>query len=434
MLRYYDSLDVKAAGFSFILMLAVYLGTMAPTVTMEQSGAMVVAADHLGIGKHPGFPVWHILGHFFIRAFSFVTHHGHPNPAWATNAMSAFFGAITCGFITLMVSRLTRGFFQPQDDHSIRPITTAAAIAAAMLFGFSPTMWSVSVITESHTLTNAYAAMLLAALLRWSHTRSERYDLLIAFLFGLAFSVSQMLWLFAPVVVFAAAKISWRKCAEMACAILATYASLIIFLRCDSFTLAGIFLSVCLLSAIVLLFFKPLRRSAAQYLLMIAGLLPLAYLPMAASFKPPMNMGQAYIWEGFVHVMGRGQYEYITPTNPFTDPDRLLAELSWLVDATAFQFMLPMALIGIVPLLLWITLKSGRKEFGLVLAALVSFAVFTAMGLDHPPTDIQTRILVVRMYLPVFLFWSICIGCGLVLLFDLTGRRRIWTHKREVQA
>jgi len=427
MLRYYDSLDVKAAGFSFTLMLVVYLGTMAPTVTLEQSGAMVAAADHLGVGKHPGFPVWHLLGHLFIRTFSFVTHHGHPNPAWATNAMSAFFGAVACGFITLIVSRLSRGFFLPQDESCIRPITTASAIAAALMFGFSPTMWSQSVITESHTLTNSYAAMLLAALLHWIHTRSERYDLMIAFLFGLAFSVSQLLWLYAPVVIFAAARISWRKCAELACAILATYVSLTVFLRCRSLTMAGVFISACLLVSIVLHFLKPSRRVALQYLLMMAGLLPIAYLPIAASFKPPMNMGQAYTWEGFVHVMGRGQYERITPTNPFTDPDRLLAELSWLIDATAFQFMLPMVLFGIVPLLLGITFKTGRKELGLVVTALASFALFTAMGLDHPPTDIQTRFLVVRMYLPVFLFWSICIGCGMVVLFDLAGQRLLWS-------
>lgn len=207
--RYYDAQDVKAATFTFILMLAVYIGTMAPTVTLEQSGAMVTAADHLGVGKHPGFPVWHILGHLFIRAFSIVTFHGHPNPAWATNVMSAFFGALACSIITLIVSRLSRGFFRPEDNASIRPITTASAIAAALLFGFSPTMWSQSVITETHSLTNAYAAMLLACLLHWNHTRRERFDLLIAFMFGLAFSVSQLLWLYAPVVMLAAVGIGW---------------------------------------------------------------------------------------------------------------------------------------------------------------------------------------------------------------------------------
>ena len=217
---YYSSYDVKAAVVAFAVMMVAYLGTMAPTVTLEQSGAMVVAADSAGIGKIPGFPIWHLLTHGFTWLFSSATYRGQPNPAFATNVMSVWFGALACGTIALLVSRLTRSMMPASREVSLRPITSAAAIASAVMFGFTPAMWSQSVITETHSLTNFYAAAFLAVLLYWVHTRCRHGDLVVAFLFGLALSVSQQLGLFAPVVLLAAAWCGRKHLVQMGVAML----------------------------------------------------------------------------------------------------------------------------------------------------------------------------------------------------------------------
>ena len=419
---YYSSYDVKAAVVAFAVMMVAYLGTMAPTVTLEQSGAMVVAADSAGIGKFPGFPIWHLLAHGFTWLFSSATYRGQPNPAFATNVMSVWFGALACGTVALLVSRLTRSMMPASREVSLRPITSAAAIASAMMFGFTPAMWSQSVITETHSLTNFYAAAFLAVLLYWVHTRCRHGDLVVAFLFGLALSVSQQLGLFAPVVLLAAAWCGRKHLVQMGVAML------IVGLFIWGVYRAAFFVSIWLVAAgggvfiAVGLLFRPTRRSTAIAVLFATALLPHAYIPIAAARNPPMNMGFAHTWEGFWHLVGRGQDERVIFVNPFREMKMLLSEIGWLVEAVGFQFMIPLVLLGFVPLLIGWMVRSGKKETSLVFAALISFAVITAMGLGFTPTDIQTRLLVVRVYIPVFLFWSISMGCGMVLLYELAGR------------
>ena len=56
--------------FSFvttlITSLAAYILTLAPTVTLEDSGELVVAADYLGVPHPPGYPIWTLLAWFFL--------------------------------------------------------------------------------------------------------------------------------------------------------------------------------------------------------------------------------------------------------------------------------------------------------------------------------------------------------------------------------
>jgi hypothetical protein len=50
-----------AAAVVFSVALAVYMATMAPTVTFVDSGALIVAAHTSGVAHPPGFPLWLIL-------------------------------------------------------------------------------------------------------------------------------------------------------------------------------------------------------------------------------------------------------------------------------------------------------------------------------------------------------------------------------------
>jgi Protein of unknown function (DUF2723) len=424
--RYYTPLDWTLAVIAFAIMFSVYFFTLAPTVTLEYSGALAVAADHQGVSKPPGFPVWHMIALGFTRVFSFVTYRGHPNPVWALNVMSAFFGALACGTVTLLVSRISRNFFRTDYQPSIRPVTIAASISASTIFGFSPVMWSQSVVAETHTLTNFYLAAFLAFLLQWTATQKKNHDLAVAFMFGLAFTVSQLLWLIAPVILLAAVMINRTLALQLLAAMLMFFASFCAIMSADSFAEAGIYLAVWVMIAMAL-FVPPItRRAAAQHLLMWVGMLPYAYVPVAASFSPPVNMGFGRTWEGFRHVVGRGQYERINPMNLFTDPDRFVREFVWIMQLTADQYMLPLAALGLVSLLLWPTIKSTRKEMALVTGTLLCFAVFTVVGLNAVPHDIQTTMLVTRNYIPVYMIWAMMTGCGFVLLHDLAGRRAIW--------
>jgi tetratricopeptide (TPR) repeat protein len=129
----------------FLVSLGVYTHTLAPSVTLEDSGELVVAADYLGVPHPPGYPIWSMLAWFFQWVLGFITFRGQPNPAWGVSFMSAFFGALACGLIGLLVSRsgqhLSRQFlrsreeFRPSWKPALAGLLVTMAVCALNAFG-----------------------------------------------------------------------------------------------------------------------------------------------------------------------------------------------------------------------------------------------------------------------------------------------------------
>ena len=84
---------------------AVYFYTLAPTLTLEDSGELAVASDYLGVPHPPGYPIWTLVTWFFQWIFHWVKYNGHPNPAWSVGLASAVAGAAACALLALLVSR-----------------------------------------------------------------------------------------------------------------------------------------------------------------------------------------------------------------------------------------------------------------------------------------------------------------------------------------
>src|SRR5207244_3785689 len=85
-----------------LVMLAGYLLTLAPDLTLEDSGELAVAAQYAGVPHAPGYPLWTIYGWLFTKLLPFS------NVAWRVAVSSAVAGALACGLIALLVSRGTR--------------------------------------------------------------------------------------------------------------------------------------------------------------------------------------------------------------------------------------------------------------------------------------------------------------------------------------
>jgi hypothetical protein len=88
-----------AAGLVFFVSLLAYLWTLAPTVTLVDSGEQIVAARFLGVAHPPGFPLYLILAHLF----SLIP---IGNIAFRINLASAFFAALASGMLTLITAEL----------------------------------------------------------------------------------------------------------------------------------------------------------------------------------------------------------------------------------------------------------------------------------------------------------------------------------------
>src|SRR5271154_1693756 len=79
--------DFIAAGLVFIVTLGVYIATLAPNVTLLDSGELITAAAKFGVGHPPGYPLWTLSGFLLTHLFPFG------NLAWKTNLLDAVLGA-----------------------------------------------------------------------------------------------------------------------------------------------------------------------------------------------------------------------------------------------------------------------------------------------------------------------------------------------------
>jgi len=420
--RTFGALDWKTAGLAALVAFVVFRATLAPTVTLEHSGALVVAADHLGVGRVPGYPVWTLLAKGFICLFPAAQYHGHPNPAWAVNWMSAVFGALACGLLAALTCRLARGGVAASDA-----LCAVSGLAAGWLFAFSPTTWSQAVVAETHTLTNFYFLVLLALALRWVELADRRSPYLLAFLAGFGLAVSPLLILFLPVLLLAAALVSFRDFARLAMAALLFCGFLFVEFKWGSLrpAIGGGVLGSVVACAGLLAVFRTTRPVAGLLLLLLAGLLPYVYLPLAAAHRPPMNWGQACTWEGFWHVVSRGQYEALAPLDPFAQPGTFLRDLAWYGRLLAAQFYPPLAALALVPVLA--LRRMGRRAqaaFLLVLVAWFCFAVVVLVG-ANPQRDVQNTWVARTVFLPSFALAALLIGAGWAILWNwIAGRAR----------
>ena len=102
---FFRKIDWGAFWTATLVSLAVYCYTLAPTVTLEDSGELVTGSAHLGVPHPPGYPLWTIITWLFTKVFAFVPYRGQPNPAWSVGLASAVFGALATGFTAILICR-----------------------------------------------------------------------------------------------------------------------------------------------------------------------------------------------------------------------------------------------------------------------------------------------------------------------------------------
>ncbi len=217
--RFFRRIDWMSFWTGTVLAFIVYFITAASTVTLEDSGELAVAGDHLGVPHPPGYPIWTMCAWVFARVFRFVTFRGQPNPAWAIGIMSGFFGALAAGLTAMLVTRTSWDVLQTQrpphddDDDDIddgcgdaregwlgRVVRTdtlcwVAGVAASLVFAFSPVMWSQATIVEVYTLNAFFLMLIFVMTYRWMNRPTNRLLWMTAFVFGLGLTNYQVLLL-----------------------------------------------------------------------------------------------------------------------------------------------------------------------------------------------------------------------------------------------
>ncbi len=420
--------DWRVAAVVFLVALGVYTATLAPTVTLEYSGQLVVAADYLGVARPPGYPVWTILAKSFSVLFSPVTLHGHRNPALGVNFMSALFGALACGTLSMLVSGIGRLILRrdnPSSPRFGRVAVAAASVSASLMFAFSSTLWSQSVVAETHTLTNFAILAFMALLFHWMALGPGHRGLeaVIAFLTGFGWSVSPMFPLMIPLVLLAAASVSRPTFLRFLAAAIAFLVSMLAEARlgAGSPAAAAIVSGGILAGLAACLCCRHTRGAAILWALMLLGLLPYLYLPLAAAQNPPMNMGYACTWQGFLHVLCRGQYEPFSPMSSLAEFGRFREMWAWLLHLSARQFPVPLLLVGMVPLAALPGLApAARRRLWFLLLGLLLFGPVVLIVVNTG-RDLQTAWYARTVYIPFFAIWAVLIGCGIAIALGALG-------------
>jgi len=207
------AVQLLCGGTVFLVALLLYSWTLAPTVTLTDSGELIVVARGLGIAHPPGVPLWIILAHLA----SLVP---LGNVAQRINFSSALFAALTCAMLTLVVAeviitasylaaakRRKRGTKKIEELGVTHPMVAAPALGAGLLLAFSRTLWSYATITEVYALNTLLILVICFLMLRWRRwivedrmhistvsnpgqvTRHDAFLYSAALIFGLALGV-----------------------------------------------------------------------------------------------------------------------------------------------------------------------------------------------------------------------------------------------------
>lgn len=206
---FFRRVDWSAFWVATLISMLVYFFTLGPSVTLEDSGELAVAGDHLGVPHPPGYPIWTICAYFFARLFSWVTYQGQPTPAWSISLMSAVFAALAAGLTAMLITRSASDMLRDaqsgsemRDDDHLNTLAWAGGVGGSLVFAFSPVMWSQATIVEVYTLNAFFLMWIFLLTYRWMRRPSDKILWLTAFVFGLGLTNYQVLLLAAvPLVV-----------------------------------------------------------------------------------------------------------------------------------------------------------------------------------------------------------------------------------------
>ncbi len=369
---------------SFLISLLLYILTLAPTATFEDSGELIAAAYHLGVPHQPGYPLFTLLG----RIFSMLP---ISNVAYRLNLMSAVLSAFGAMFLTWAVILLIEDAFTktktpkkketPQAQAGRNPkseiVKYASALASGIFMATAFENWEQSIITEVYGLNTMLVGLivLLAVMWRKESSTSQRtvLFLLTCYILGLMLSNHTTSLMFIPIL-FGFAVIEDRK-----------------------FTLN-------------------IKRLAAGSSFLLLGLTPYIYLPIASTRNPLMDWGNPENWTNFIRTISRHQYGL----GEEQTLAKFIPQLQTYFELLAEQWL---PLILICPILgLFVLWKNQRNWFYFSILFFLFAAPITTYVTDFdvtvrdPFVAAEHRALVSVFYIPSYICIAFLIGIGIYFL------------------
>src|SRR4051812_6955626 len=170
-----------AAAIVSLVVLVLYLVTLAPNTAMWDTSEYIAAAYTLGLPHPPGNPLFVLIG----RVFAILPIAG--SVAARINVLAAICSAVSAGMWFLITERVLVGWF-PERWQRIVGGSLASLIGATAF-----TVWNQSVVNEKvYTVSLVGIAIISWLTIRWSDEpdgrRADRLLVLAAYLLGLGYA------------------------------------------------------------------------------------------------------------------------------------------------------------------------------------------------------------------------------------------------------
>lgn len=391
---------------TFVVFIGYYF-SLAPDLTLEDSGELAVGSMYAGVPHPPGYPVWTLFTWLICELVPFY------NIAWRVALASAICGALGCGIISMMVSRgsamIIEGFesLKGIEPKVLKAICVVSGYVGGMVMAFNGYLWSQAVIVEVYAISVLSLVLMLVSIMRWMHApHQSRYIWWASFWLGICFTNHQTLLVavlglqvavlardaklgrdvfFGNVVIFVLAGIGMLVAMGGAKGIADSGFNMAYVKAFMVIGLASIVVTGALLvhtGGKLGTEFVPAFGMAIAFGLGAGFYL---YMPLAGMTTPPMQWGYPRTIEGFKHALTRGQYEKGNPTSGL---DKFFGQLQTYVEASMEEMTLVLLVIGLLPLAVifyrriaqeekvWLGAISGFYGFFCLLKLTMNFAEY----------------------------------------------------------
>ncbi len=368
---------------AFLFPFVVYVLTLAPTVTLEDSGELITAAYTLGVPHEPGYPLFAMLGKIFTL-FPFG------NIAYRVNLMSAFLNALAALFIFrsfLLILEdifIRTKFWKEQTTKNIKIFSYCIALSGSLFWAFANKIWEQSIIAEVYGVNDLLLALFLYFFMRWR-----------------------------------------RQTDELKRRIFFNYVCLITGFALTAHTTSAMLIPILGVYLIInerkLLFdFKKLLKPILSF---FAGLLPWLYLPFASLANPPIDWGNPENILNFFRVITRHQYQSQDVSTNASGSD---------IFSFYFKELLPdqwyVLFLIFIPFGLYIIYKNAKPIFHFVLLfLLMSIPVLSYMTRDFLG-NVENQSLVSVFYIPSYIMMSLLICVGMFYLVTAIMPKKLFMY------
>ncbi|QSV47417.1 DUF2723 domain-containing protein [Geobacter benzoatilyticus] len=348
------------AVFAVTVPLAIYLLTLAPSVTFFDSGEFITAIHSLGTAHSPGYP-------FFVNYAKPFTWLPFGSIAFRVNIATALSAAAACYGVYLLVMTLV-AHDDSTDRAMSRYVARGCAMSAALAFAFSSRLWLQSNHDKPYPLVAFIVAVVFWALLRFRarYDKGEEcphYVYLGAFLCGLATGAHQTIVLMLPAFAWLILSRDWRLLGRIK-----------EFLLAVSFGLLGFAIQL--------------------------------HMPVRALKNPLLNWGDPRTLDQFLWNLLRKGYP--------SDPPHRDAALLW-QQMGAFNIPKEFTWVGIGLLVLGLVV-SFRRQRDEVIAYFLGIATSLLVIVGYFNTQPDLIFLTEEFFTPLYLLSAVFMGVGLFWL------------------